>query len=51
MNKLFKVSTVAVLALVAVAALGIGGAQAGYFDAYGYYHPICWWTFFGTVCG
>jgi hypothetical protein len=51
MNKLFKISTVAVMALIAVAALGIGGAHAGYFDAFGIYHPTCVWTIFGTVCG
>jgi len=51
MSKLFKISTIAVTALIAVAALGIGGAHAGYFDAYGIYHPTCVWTIFGTYCG
>jgi hypothetical protein len=51
MNKLFKISTIAAMALIAVAALGIGGAHAGYFDAFGIYHPTCVWTIFGTVCG
>ena len=47
MSKLFKISTIAVTALIAVAALGIGGAHAGYFDAFGIYHPTCVWTIFG----
>jgi len=50
MNKLFKMSTVAVMAVIAMAALGIGAARAGYFDAFGVYHPTCWWTIFGYVC-
>jgi hypothetical protein len=46
-----KISTVALTELIAVAALGVGGARAGYFDAWGIYHPTCVWTIFGTVCG
>jgi hypothetical protein len=51
MTKLLKVSTFAVIALAAAAAFGIHEAHAGYYDALGYYHPTCVWTFFGYYCG
>jgi hypothetical protein len=52
MYNLLKISTFAVTALIAAAALGIHEAQAGYVDIFGLYHPTCWWTIYGTyVCG
>jgi hypothetical protein len=51
MNKVFKMSTIAVMAVIAAAALSIGAAHAGYYDAFGVYHPTCVWTIFGTYCG
>ena len=51
MNKLLKVSTFAVMALIAGAAFGIHEAHAGYFDVFGFYHRTCVWTVYGIVCG
>lgn len=51
MSKLLKISASMAVALLGVAALGIHQAHAGYFDAWGFYHPTCVWTIFGTVCG
>jgi hypothetical protein len=52
MNKLLKISSFAVIALIAAAAFGIHEAHAGYFDVFGLYHPTCWWNIYGIyVCG
>jgi hypothetical protein len=57
MNKLLKISTIAVMALIATAALGIHEASAGYYttvcNAYGYcwdvYVPTC--NYYTGWCG
>jgi hypothetical protein len=40
----------ALLAIATASLFGAHAAQAGWFDAYGYYHCYWVWTAYGLVC-